>query len=33
MTEYELVRSRRKTLSVQVTRECRAIVRAPPRLA
>lgn len=33
MTEYELVRSRRKTLSVQVTRECRVIVRAPLRLA
>ena len=33
MTEYELVRSRRKTLSVQVTRECRIIVRAPLRLA
>lgn len=33
MTEYELVRSRRKTLSVQVTRECRVIVRAPLRFA
>ena len=33
MTEYELVRSRRKTLSVQVTRECCVIVRAPLRLA
>lgn len=33
MTGYELVRSRRKTLSVQVTREGRVIVRAPLRLA
>ena len=33
MIEYELVRSRRKTLAVQVTREGRVIVRAPLRLA
>ncbi len=33
MTGYELVRSRRKTLSVQVTRVGRVIVRAPLRLA
>lgn len=28
MIEYELVRSKRKTLAVQVTREGRVIVRA-----
>ena len=33
MVEYELVRSKRKTLAVQVTREGRVIVRAPLRLA
>ena len=33
MIEYELVRSKRKTLAVQVTREGRVIVRAPLRLA
>ena len=32
MIEYELVRSKRKTLAVQVTREGRVIVRAPLRL-
>ena len=31
MIEYELVRSKRKTLAVQVTREGRVIVRAPIR--
>ena len=31
MVEYELVRSKRKTLAVQVTREGRVIVRAPLR--
>ena len=30
---YELVRSRRKTLSVEVTREGRVIVRAPLRVS
>lgn len=33
MIEYELVRSKRKTLAVQVTREGHVIVRAPLRLA
>ena len=33
MIEYELVRSKRKTLAVQVTREGRVIIRAPLRLA
>lgn len=33
MIEYELIRSRRKTLAVQVTREGRVLVRAPLRLA
>ena len=33
MIEYELVRSKCKTLAVQVTREGRVIVRAPLRLA
>ena len=33
MIEYKLVRSKRKTLAVQVTREGRVIVRAPLRLA
>lgn len=33
MIEYELVRSKRKTPAVQVTREGRVIVRAPLRLA
>lgn len=33
MIEYELVRSKRKTLAVQVMREGRVIVRAPLRLA
>ena len=33
MIEYEQVRSKRKTLAVQVTREGRVIVRAPLRLA
>lgn len=29
MYEYEIIRSKRKTLSVQVTEDCRVIVRAP----
>ena len=33
MIEYELVRSKRKTLAVQVTREGRVIIRAPLRLS
>lgn len=31
--EYELIRSRRKTLSVQIKRDGRVVVRAPLRLA
>ena len=31
MTDYELIRSDRKTLSLQVTEDCRVIVRAPHR--
>ena len=33
MIEYELIRSKRTTLAVQVTREGRVIVRAPARLS
>ena len=29
MFDYELKRSRRKTLSIQVTRDCRVVVKAP----
>ncbi len=30
--EYQLKRSKRKTLSIEITRDCRVIVRAPLRL-
>lgn len=30
--EYELKRTRRKTLSVEITRDCRVVVRSPLRL-
>jgi len=33
METYELIRSRRKTLALEVTRDCRVIVRAPMRMA
>lgn len=33
MSEYELIRSRRKTLGLEVTRDCRVLVRAPMRAA
>lgn len=29
MEHYELIRSRRKTLAVEITRDCRVLVRAP----
>lgn len=32
MEEYELIRSRRKTLALEITRDCRVLVRAPLRL-
>ena len=31
MSEYEIVRSRRKTISLQVTRDGRVVVRCPMR--
>ena len=31
MEPYELIRSRRKTLSLEITRDCRVLVRAPLR--
>lgn len=33
MEQYELIRSRRKTLALEVTRDCRVLVRAPLRLS
>ena len=33
MLTYELIRSRRKTLSLEVTRDRRLVVRAPMRLS
>ena len=30
---YELIRSRRRTLSMEVTRDARVVVRAPARCA
>ena len=32
LPEYELVRSGRKTLAVEITGDCRVVVRAPARL-
>ena len=33
MEPYELIRSRRKTLALEITRDCRILVRAPQRLS
>lgn len=33
MYQYQLVRSRRKTLSLEITRNCEILVRAPERLS
>ena len=33
MEPYELIRSRRKTLSLEMTRDCRVVVRSPMRLS
>lgn len=33
MEPYELIRSRRKTLALEITADCRVVVRAPARLA
>ena len=33
LPEYELVRSGRKTLAVEITGDCRVVVRAPARLS
>ena len=33
MFEYELIRSRRRTLALEITRDCRVLVRAPMRLS
>ncbi len=32
MSEYEIIRSRRRTVSLQVTRDCRVVVRCPMRM-
>lgn len=32
MREYEIIRSRRRTAALQVTKECRVVVRAPLRM-
>ena len=32
MLQYELIRSRRKTLALEITQDCRVLVRAPLRL-
>lgn len=32
MEQYELIRSRRKTLALEITRDCRVLVRAPQKL-
>lgn len=33
MEPYELIRSRRRTLALEITRDCRVLVRAPLRLS
>ena len=33
MTAYELIRSDRRTLALEVTEDCRVVVRAPARLS
>ena len=33
MEQYEIIRSRRKTLALEITRDCRVLVRAPMRLS
>ena len=33
MESYELIRSRRRTLALEITRDCRVLVRAPLRLS
>lgn len=33
MIHYELIRSKRRTLSLEVTKDCRVVVRAPMRLS
>lgn len=33
MEQYELIRSRRKTLALEITRDCRLLVRAPLRMS
>ena len=33
MVTYELIRSRRKTLALEITKDCRVLVRAPLRLS
>lgn len=33
MDEYTLIRSRRRTVSLEITRECTVLVRAPQRMA
>ena len=33
MTEYELIRSARRTMALEITRDCRIIVRAPMRVS
>ena len=33
MEHYELIRSRRKTLALEITKDCRVLVRAPMRLS
>ena len=33
MSAYELIRSRRRTLALEITRDCRVLVRAPLRLS
>ena len=32
MYDYELIRSRRKTMALEITRDCRVLVRAPLRM-
>ena len=33
MEPYELIRSGRKTLALEITKDCRVVVRAPRRLS
>ena len=33
MSAYELIRSRRRTLALEITRDCRVLVRAPLRVS